>query len=68
MTVHGSTEFYDVYGERLADKVRSARFVICISDFARSQLMALVEEREWSKLRIVHCGVDPDLLRRPRPP
>ena len=62
MTVHGSSEFFDVYGERLADKVRSARFVICVSDFTRSQLMALVDEREWAKLRIVHCGVDPDLF------
>jgi len=29
-----------------------------ISDFARSQLMALVDEEHWSKLHVVHCGVD----------
>ena len=60
MTVHGPTEFYDIQGERLAEKVRSARAVICISDFARSQLMAHVDEGEWSKLRVIHCGVDPE--------
>jgi colanic acid/amylovoran biosynthesis glycosyltransferase len=60
MTVHGPSEFYDVYGERLADKVQSAHVVICIGDFARSQLMAHVDERHWSKLRVVHCGIDPD--------
>jgi colanic acid/amylovoran biosynthesis glycosyltransferase len=60
MTVHGPTEFYDVRGERLADKVRSARVVICISDFARSQLMAHVDEAQWSKLQVIHCGVDPE--------
>jgi glycosyltransferase involved in cell wall biosynthesis len=59
MTVHGPAEFYDVARERLAEKVRRATFVVCISDFARSQLMALVDEREWGKLRLVHCGVDP---------
>jgi colanic acid/amylovoran biosynthesis glycosyltransferase len=60
MTVHGPAEFYDVSGERLGDKVRSARFVICISDFARSQLMAHVDEQHWDKLRVIHCGVDPE--------
>jgi colanic acid/amylovoran biosynthesis glycosyltransferase len=60
MTVHGPSEFYDVYGERLADKVQSADVVICIGDFARSQLMAQVDEEHWSKLHVVHCGIDPD--------
>jgi glycosyltransferase involved in cell wall biosynthesis len=60
MTVHGPSEFYDVHGERLADKVRSARVVICISDFARSQVMAHVDEAQWSKLHVIHCGVDPE--------
>jgi glycosyltransferase involved in cell wall biosynthesis len=59
MTVHGPMEFYDVYQEALAEKVRGARFVACISDFARSQLMGLVDESHWDKLHVVHCGVDP---------
>ena len=60
MTVQGSSEFYDVHGERLADKMRSARFVICVSDLGRSQLMAHVDEAQWSKLQVIHCGVDPE--------
>jgi hypothetical protein len=40
-TIHGPTEFYDVSRFRLAEKLRHARFVICISDYARSQLMTL---------------------------
>jgi colanic acid/amylovoran biosynthesis glycosyltransferase len=59
MTVHGPSEFYDTLGERLAEKVRAATFVVCISDFARSQLMGMVEEHHWQKLQVVHCGVDP---------
>ena len=62
LTVHGPSEFYDTQGEQLAEKVRAATFVICISDFARSQLMGLVEEPYWPKLRVVHCGVDPEVF------
>jgi len=62
MTVHGPSEFYDTANEQLAEKVRAATFVVCISDFARSQLMGLVEQRHWSKLHVVHCGVDPTVF------
>ena len=65
LTVHGPSEFYDVPGERLAEKVRDADLVVAISDFARSQLMALVEEDHWPKIHIVHCGVDPSVFRPP---
>lgn len=58
-TMHGPTELADVEGFGLARKVRDADAVICISDFARSQLMALVDEHEWAKLTVVHCGIDP---------
>jgi glycosyltransferase involved in cell wall biosynthesis len=58
-TMHGPTEFYDVGAHRLAAKARAAAFVVCISDFARSQLMALLDEDGWSKLHVVHCGIDP---------
>jgi glycosyltransferase involved in cell wall biosynthesis len=59
-TMHGPVEFYDVSRHRLKDKVERADLVVCISDFARSQLMALVDEDHWAKLRVVHCGVDPE--------
>jgi glycosyltransferase involved in cell wall biosynthesis len=65
MTVHGSKEFFDVARQRLARKVRAARFVVCISDFTRSQLMALVDDTHWSKLHVVHCGIDPDQFAPP---
>ena len=56
-TMHGPTEFFDLRHYRLAEKVRSARFVVCISDFARSQLMALSEPRAWDRLHVVHVGI-----------
>jgi glycosyltransferase involved in cell wall biosynthesis len=59
-SMHGPTEFFDVSRFRLAEKVGFARFVVCISDFARSQLMSLSDPEAWSKLHVVHCGVLPD--------
>ncbi len=56
-TMHGPTEFYDVPRFRLAQKVRLASFVVCISEFARSQLMMLTEPGDWPKLRVIHVGL-----------
>jgi glycosyltransferase involved in cell wall biosynthesis len=64
LTVHGPAEFFDVTRFRLAEKVRAATFTTAVSEFTRSQLMALVEERHWSRIRVVHMGVD---LRQYRP-
>lgn len=59
-TMHGPTEFADVEAHRLRQKAASATFVACISDYCRSQLMALLPVEQWDKLHIVRCGVDPD--------
>ena len=58
LTVHGPTEFSNVTGVDLAAKVHTASFVACISDFCRSQLMAIVEPSDWAKMHVVHMGVD----------
>ena len=60
LTVHGPAEFYEVRNDGLPEKVQSADFAVSISDFGRSQLMAFVGEEHWSKLHVVHCGVEPD--------
>ena len=67
LTMHGSVEFWNVERFNLAEKIRRARAVVCISDFARSQLMALVEEAHWPKLQVVHCGISPPHA-QPSPP
>lgn len=59
LTLHGPTELSDVQWFGLAEKARRADAVVCISEFARSQLMALVDDRHWDKLHVVHCGVRP---------
>lgn len=62
-TVHGPDEFFVPYANSLALKASRARFVACISHFCRSQVMALSDPAHWSRYRIVHCGVAPDLYR-----
>ena len=57
-TMHGPTELFDVREHRLAQKAARADGVVCISEYARSQVMGLVGTEHWDKLRIVHCGLD----------
>jgi glycosyltransferase involved in cell wall biosynthesis len=57
-TLHGPTELFAVAENRLPQKTELADFVICISDFARSQLMGMVGTEHWEKLHVVHCAVD----------
>jgi glycosyltransferase involved in cell wall biosynthesis len=58
LTLHGPTELYDVVAHHLAEKVRQARFAICISHYMRSQLMTLVGREHWPMLHVLRCGVD----------
>jgi glycosyltransferase involved in cell wall biosynthesis len=59
LTFHGPTELADVPGHKLALKTREADAVVAIGDFARSQLLALVEPERWEKIEVIHCGIDP---------
>nr|WP_308918173.1 glycosyltransferase [Jannaschia sp. LMIT008] len=61
-TLHGPAEFFAPHHWRLDEKVARAAFVACISHFARSQAMLFSDQGHWNRLRIVHCGVDPDRL------
>lgn len=66
-TIHGPAEFFEAPRWRLDEKVARARFVACISHFARSQMMLFSDEAHWNKLTIVHCGVTPtNYGQRPR--
>jgi colanic acid/amylovoran biosynthesis glycosyltransferase len=58
ITVHGPDEFYDVTEYALREKLEAARFVVCISFFAQSQLMKLMPGGYWQKFEIARLGVD----------
>lgn len=59
-TMHGPSIFFEPHRWRLGEKIARAKFVACISDFCRSQGMIFADPVHWTKMHIVHCGVDPD--------
>ena len=66
-TLHGPAELFEPHRWALAEKTARARFVACISHYARSQCMFFSDPAHWHKLAIVHCGVIPELYDRPIP-
>jgi glycosyltransferase involved in cell wall biosynthesis len=66
LTVHGPDEFYDAERQMLAEKIRAADFLCCISSFTRSQLMMQSPYEHWSKFVVLPLGVDPEIF-APRP-
>ena len=63
VTVHGPDEFYNVKEFQLETKFALANFIICISNFARSQVMKFTAVNQWHKLHVNNLGVDPALFK-----
>lgn len=59
ITIHGPSEFFSVREHALAEKMAEADFVVCISFFARSQMMLLSDRKRWPRLEVCRLGVDP---------
>ncbi len=62
LTVHGPDEFYEVEKLYLRQKIENARFIICISNFCRSQLMRIASPEHWDKMHVVRLGVDTSIF------
>jgi glycosyltransferase involved in cell wall biosynthesis len=60
ITFHGPHIFFEPTLLALREKVKYAKFIVCISNYCRSQLMLFSDAEDWHKLKIVHCGVDVD--------
>jgi colanic acid/amylovoran biosynthesis glycosyltransferase len=67
-TVHGPKEFDSATGLALGEKIKRAKFVVAISSFGRSQLYRWCDPSDWSKIQVVHCGVDQMFLNMPHQP
>lgn len=65
-TAHGSQEIDRPLAIGLKKKIERARFVAAVCSFGRSQLFRWVGQQHWSKVHVVHCGVDE--LFRDNPP
>jgi len=57
-TIHGFQDFIDQADARLDLKAAAAAFIVCVSDFTRSQLWRVSDPRYWPKARVVRCGID----------
>ena len=57
-TVHGPEEFDKPEFLRVGEKVERAVFVAAISSFCRSQLYRWINYADWSKVQVVHCGLE----------
>jgi colanic acid/amylovoran biosynthesis glycosyltransferase len=68
-TIHGFQDFVNETDARLDLKAASASFVVCVSDFTRSQLCRVSDPRHWDRFHVVRCGIDLDEFaqRAPRP-
>lgn len=64
-TVHGPEEFDKAEAIALPEKIKHAKFVVAISSYGKSQLFRWCDYKEWSKIQVVHCGVDPMFLDYP---
>ena len=68
-TIHGFQDFVDEAISRLDLKANSAAFVVCVSDFTRSQLCRVTPPSLWDRFHVVRCGIDLKqfALRAPKP-
>jgi glycosyltransferase involved in cell wall biosynthesis len=61
-TAHGS----DLHREQsmLKEKVEEASFVVAISEYNRRFILDYVGEQYADKIKVIHCGIDPDCYAR----
>lgn len=58
ITFHGPHIFFEPTLLALREKVKYAKFIVCISNYCKSQMMLFSDSEDWHKLKIVHCGID----------
>jgi colanic acid/amylovoran biosynthesis glycosyltransferase len=58
-TIHGPEEFDKAPVIGLAEKLRRCAFVVAISSYGRSQIYRMLDQRQWDKVQVVHCGLEP---------
>lgn len=58
-TAHGPEEFDAPKALALGPKIAHSAFVVAISSYGRSQLMRWADFAHWSRIKVVHCGINP---------
>lgn len=62
LTIHGPEELLNVASYHLREKIQQASFVLCISDFCRSQLLQITSPSQWHRFYVSRLGVTASLL------
>lgn len=62
VTIHGWHEFTLEHAAQLREKLAAASMVVCVSDFTHAQLQRIADPADWSKIRVIRCGIDPALF------
>jgi colanic acid/amylovoran biosynthesis glycosyltransferase len=57
-TVHGPEEFDKPVFLGLPEKIKRSAFVVAISSYGRCQLFRWASLDSWSKVKVVHCGLE----------
>lgn len=57
-TIHGFQDFVDDAIARLDLKAASAAFIVCISDYTKSQLCRVTDPQYWHRYRVIRCGIN----------
>jgi len=65
--VHGPEEFDAPAALSLGPKMAEAAFTVAISSFGRSQLCRWLPHDRWDRVKVVHCGIDPEAFSEPAP-
>ncbi|KQT34477.1 glycosyltransferase family 4 protein [Methylophilus sp. Leaf414] len=58
ITFHGPHIFFEPTLWALREKVKHSKFIVCISNYCKSQMMLFSDVEDLAKLQIVHCGID----------
>ena len=66
-TVHGPEEFDAPRALSLGEKSSRAAFTVAVSSFGRSQLCRWTGVQAWPRLKVIHCGIEPDRFTDPAP-
>lgn len=66
-TVHGPEEFDAPRALMLGEKIARSAFTVAISQYGRAQLCRWVAPAHWPRIKVVHCGIDPETFPFPAP-
>jgi glycosyltransferase involved in cell wall biosynthesis len=64
-TIHGPEEYAYTRALHLTEKIKASEFTVAVASFGRAQLFFTMDRQLWSKVHVIHCGVDSTFLNAP---